>query len=130
MSDKTKLRHALFAHIEQKSDEVWKSIDDLQKRWRRFHTPTGQVPSGVPHTRGRWVPMTAPAIARIAALGVDGRPNNVGKSGCGLQLLWPILLRWRKYRAGDYMRAVQQELHREMPCLLTLSKKVMRYGNR
>ena len=31
MSDETKLRHALFAHIEQKSDEVWKSIDDLQK---------------------------------------------------------------------------------------------------
>jgi hypothetical protein len=31
VSDETKLRHALFAHIEQKSDEVWKSIDDLQK---------------------------------------------------------------------------------------------------
>ena len=31
MSDETKLRHALFAHIEQKSDEVWKSIGDLQK---------------------------------------------------------------------------------------------------
>ena len=31
MSDETKLRHALFAHIEQKRDEVWKSIDDLQK---------------------------------------------------------------------------------------------------
>ena len=31
MSNETKLRHALFAHIEQKSDEVWKSIDDLQK---------------------------------------------------------------------------------------------------
>ena len=27
-----------------------------------------------------------------------------------LQVLWPILLRWRKYRVGDYMRAVQ-ELH-------------------
>jgi hypothetical protein len=31
MSDEAKLRHALFAHIEQKTDEVWKSIDDLQK---------------------------------------------------------------------------------------------------
>jgi hypothetical protein len=29
-----------------------------------------------------------------------------------LQVLWPILLRWRKYRVGDYMRAVQ-ELHLE-----------------
>jgi hypothetical protein len=29
-----------------------------------------------------------------------------------LQLLWPILLRWREYRVGDYMRAVQ-ELHLE-----------------
>jgi hypothetical protein len=27
MSDEAKLRHALFAHIEQKTDEVWKSID-------------------------------------------------------------------------------------------------------
>jgi hypothetical protein len=26
-----------------------------------------------------------------------------------LQLLWRILLRWREYRVGDYMRAVQQE---------------------
>jgi len=26
-----------------------------------------------------------------------------------LQLLWQILLRWREYRVGDYMRAVQQE---------------------
>ena len=31
MSDEAKLRHALFAHIEQKTDEVWTSIDDLQK---------------------------------------------------------------------------------------------------
>ena len=29
-----------------------------------------------------------------------------------LKVLWPILLRWRKYRVGDYMRAVQ-ELHLE-----------------
>jgi hypothetical protein len=29
-----------------------------------------------------------------------------------IQLLWPILLRWREYRVGDYMRAVQ-ELHLE-----------------
>jgi hypothetical protein len=29
-----------------------------------------------------------------------------------LQVLWPILLRFREYRVGDYMRAVQ-ELHRE-----------------
>ena len=25
------MRRALFAHIEQKTDELWKSIDDLQK---------------------------------------------------------------------------------------------------
>jgi len=31
MSDEAKLRHALFAHIEQQTDEVWMSIDDLQK---------------------------------------------------------------------------------------------------
>jgi hypothetical protein len=30
-----------------------------------------------------------------------------------LQLLWKILLRWREYRVGDFMRAVQQEQHRE-----------------
>ena len=37
-----------------------------------------------------------------------------GKIGLwrGFQVLWPILLRWRKYRVGDYMRAVQ-ELHLE-----------------
>ena len=29
-----------------------------------------------------------------------------------LKVLWPILLRWRKYRVADYMRAVQ-ELHLE-----------------
>jgi hypothetical protein len=31
MGDEEKLRRALFAHIEQKSEEVWKSIEDLQK---------------------------------------------------------------------------------------------------
>jgi hypothetical protein len=30
-----------------------------------------------------------------------------------LQLLWPILQQWRKYRVGDYMRAVQQERYRD-----------------
>jgi hypothetical protein len=30
-----------------------------------------------------------------------------------IQLLWSILLRWRRYRVGDFMRATQQELHRE-----------------
>jgi hypothetical protein len=31
MGDEEKLRRSLFAHIEHKADEVWKSIDDLQK---------------------------------------------------------------------------------------------------
>jgi hypothetical protein len=31
MGDEEKLRRSLFAHIERKADEVWKSIDDLQK---------------------------------------------------------------------------------------------------
>ena len=31
MSDEDKLRSSFFAHIEHKADEVWKSIDDLQR---------------------------------------------------------------------------------------------------
>jgi hypothetical protein len=31
MSDEEKLRRSFFAHIEHKADEVWKSIDDLQR---------------------------------------------------------------------------------------------------
>jgi hypothetical protein len=31
MSDDAELRRSLFAHIERKADEVWKSIDDLQR---------------------------------------------------------------------------------------------------
>jgi hypothetical protein len=31
MGDEKKLRRSFFAHIEHKADEVWKSIDDLQK---------------------------------------------------------------------------------------------------
>jgi len=31
MSDEEKLRRCFFAHIEHKADEVWKSIDDLQR---------------------------------------------------------------------------------------------------
>jgi hypothetical protein len=31
MDEEERLRRALFAHIEQKTDELWKSIDDLQK---------------------------------------------------------------------------------------------------
>jgi hypothetical protein len=31
MDDEERLRHALFVHIEQKTDELWRSIDDLQK---------------------------------------------------------------------------------------------------
>jgi hypothetical protein len=31
MSDEEKLRRSLFTHIEHKADEVWKSIDDLQR---------------------------------------------------------------------------------------------------
>jgi hypothetical protein len=31
MSGEEKFRRSLFAHIEHKADEVWKSIDDLQK---------------------------------------------------------------------------------------------------
>jgi len=36
MGDEEKLRRALFAHIEQKSEDVWKSIDDLQKAMKAF----------------------------------------------------------------------------------------------
>ena len=31
MSDEEKLRRSFFAHVEHKADEVWKSIDDLQR---------------------------------------------------------------------------------------------------
>jgi hypothetical protein len=31
MDKEERLRSALFAHIEQKTDDLWKSIDDLQK---------------------------------------------------------------------------------------------------
>jgi hypothetical protein len=31
MGDEEKLRRSLFAHIEHKADELWKSIDDLQR---------------------------------------------------------------------------------------------------
>ena len=31
MSDEEKLRRSFFTHIEHKADEVWKSIDDLQR---------------------------------------------------------------------------------------------------
>jgi hypothetical protein len=31
MSDEEKLRRSFFAHIEHKADEVWKSIDELQR---------------------------------------------------------------------------------------------------
>jgi len=31
MGDEEKLRRSFFAHIEHKADEVWKSIDDLQR---------------------------------------------------------------------------------------------------
>jgi hypothetical protein len=31
MDEGERLRRALFAHIEQKTDDLWKSIDDLQK---------------------------------------------------------------------------------------------------
>ena len=46
MSDEAKLRHALFAHIEQKTDEVWKSIDDLQKAMEAVPPADRSVPSG------------------------------------------------------------------------------------
>ena len=31
MSDEEKLRRSFFTHIEHKADEVWKSIDNLQR---------------------------------------------------------------------------------------------------
>jgi hypothetical protein len=39
MGDEEKLRRALIAHIEQKTDELWKSIDDLQKALEAVPTP-------------------------------------------------------------------------------------------
>jgi hypothetical protein len=39
MDDEERLRRALFAHIEQKTDELWKSIDDLQKALEAVPTP-------------------------------------------------------------------------------------------
>ena len=47
-----------------------------------------------------------PAI--VEAIMTAEQPGKIGLRR-ELQLLWRILLRWRKYRAGDYMRAVQQE---------------------
>jgi hypothetical protein len=36
MGDEDKLRRSLFAHIEHKADELWKSIDDLQNAMEAF----------------------------------------------------------------------------------------------
>ena len=45
---------SLLAHIERKTEEVWKSIDDLQKAIDAVPRPRGQVPSvggGVEHSK-------------------------------------------------------------------------------
>ena len=42
MSDEEKLRRSFFAHIEHKADEVWKSIDDLQRAMEAV--PTAERP--------------------------------------------------------------------------------------
>ena len=47
-----------------------------------------------------------PAI--VEAIMTAEQPGKIGLRR-ELQLLWRILLRWREYRVGDYMRAVQQE---------------------
>jgi hypothetical protein len=39
MDDEKRLRRALFAHIEQKTVELWTSIDDLQKALEAVPTP-------------------------------------------------------------------------------------------
>ena len=44
MSDEEKLRRSFFAHIEHKADEVWKSIDDLQRAMEAVPIPERSGP--------------------------------------------------------------------------------------
>jgi hypothetical protein len=57
-------------------------------------------------------PFSGEDLSRTEAIMTAEQPGKIGLWR-ELQVLWRILLRWRKYRVGDYMRAVQQELHRE-----------------
>jgi hypothetical protein len=51
-----------------------------------------------------------PAI--VEAIMTAEQPEKIGLRR-ELQLLWQMLRRWRRYRVGDFMRAMEQELHRE-----------------
>jgi len=44
MDEEERLRRALFAHIEQKTDDLWKSIDDLQKALEAVPTTEQSAP--------------------------------------------------------------------------------------
>jgi hypothetical protein len=54
---------------------------------------------------------TLHAVATGDAIMKAEQPGTIGLRH-DVQLLWSFLQRWRDYRVGDYMRAVQQERNR------------------